>query len=141
MQIGFNVEVIVEHARQAVFFKIGHARHGVEADLVRFEDGSESIIVRVRDGIVLVVVALGAVECEADERLTCVLDGGIKPGGAIEEIVVTCEETSGSNRLGIFRYEFVGGEHFQNHAVVALVFVQRFHNPIAPMPDVLLAVA
>ena len=87
------------------------------------------------------VVALGTVQGQTKERLARVLNGSIKPGGAVEEIVVTREEARGSERLGILGRQFIGRNHFLNHPVIALVLVERLHNPIAPMPDVLLAVA
>ena len=141
MQAGSDVEVIVEHARQAAFFEIGHARQRIKAHLMRLENGTETIVILVRDGIVFVIVALGAVEREADERLAGVLDGGVEPGCAVEEIIVAREKTSGPQRLEVGGRQLIGGEHFVNHAIVALVGVERLYDPIAPMPDVFLAVA
>ncbi len=133
--------MIVEHAGQAVFLEIGFAGYGVEADLVRFEDGTEAIVILLGDGIVLVVVALGAVHGETHESLGGVLNGGIQPSGAVEKVVVAGEEARGPEGLRVVWGQFVGGQHFLNHAVEALVGVERLHDPVAPTPNVLLAVA
>ena len=34
----------------------------------------------------------------------------------------------------------VGGQHFQDHAIVALVFVEGLDDPISPVPEVSLTV-
>ena len=108
---------------------------------MRLEDGAEAIVILVRDGIVLVIVTLGAVERETNECLAGMLDGGVEPGGAVEEIIIAREKTRGAQGIRISRRQFIRGEHFLNHPVKPLVVVEGFDDPIAPMPNVFLAVA
>ena len=69
------------------------------------------------------------------------LDGGVEPGSTVEEIIIAREKTGGPQRLQVRGCQLIGREHFLNHPIIALVGIERFHDPIAPMPDVFLAVA
>ena len=73
--------------------------------------------------------------------------------------LAVCSTVSSSHTLRLKRYqlrtrkpvarsasgslgrEFVGGQHLDDHLVVGLVGVERFDDPIAPPPDVRLALA
>ena len=127
-------------AREAVLLQVGRAGHLVDTRVIRLEDGAHRVVVRVRERVVFVVVAFRAVHREAEEGLARVLDHVVHPGRAVEEIVVACEEAGGAEGGGVGGREFVAGELLDHHAVVALVGIERFHDPVAPVPDVLLAV-
>ena len=133
--------MIVEDTGDAVLFEIDLARHGIEAHLVGLEEGAEVVIIDLIDGIVFVVVALRAVQRQPEEGLAGVLDRVVEPRGAVEEVVVSREESGRADRLGVAGCEFVGGEHLGDHAIVGPVLVERLDDPIAPVPEVFLAVA
>ena len=141
VQVGRGVQVRVEDARQPVSFQIDLARHGVEPNLVRFEKRAQSIVVLLRDRIVLVVVAFCTVHRQPKEGLRRVLDGVVQPSRSIEQKVASRQKPGRAERLVIGRRDFVGRQHLGQHAVVSLVVVQGLDDPIAPMPDVFLAVA
>ena len=141
VEVGGCVEVVIEHAREAVLLEIGFAGHGVEADLMGLEDGPEAVVVLMGDRVVFMIVALGTIKGEADKGLGSVLDGGVQPGSTIEEVVVAGEKAGGPQGVVVVGRQLVGSKHFLNHAVEALAVVEGFDDPVAPMPDVLLAVA
>ena len=62
-------EVAIEHARDAVLCHVAFAGEEVGADLIRLEEGAEAVVVGLLDRVVLVIVALGAVEGEAEDCL------------------------------------------------------------------------
>jgi hypothetical protein len=140
MQVGLCIEVVVEDARQPVLFQIGLPRDRIQSHLVRFKDRAEAVVIELTDRVVLVVVALGAVDRQTQERLARMFDRTVEPGRTIEEIVVTGEEAGRPYDVGIVRRQFVTGQHLLDHPIVALVGVERFDNPVAPMPEMLLAV-
>ena len=131
----------VEHPWDPVAFEIGLARKDVEPGVERFEEGPHRVIVFLAERIVFVVVALGTVEREPEESLGDVLDRLVHPRGAVEEKPVAGEEPGGPQLGEIVGGDFVGGEHQPHHLVIAGVGVERFDDPVAPMPDVLLTVA
>ena len=77
---------------QAVLGGVGLAGHAVGADVVRLEEGPEAVVVLLGDRVVLVVVAAGAVERQAEERLGRVLDRVCEPDVAVELVPVADEE-------------------------------------------------
>ncbi len=68
-------------------------------------------------------------------------DGGVKPGGAVEKVVIAREKTGGAKGIGVFGGEFIAGQHFQDHAVVTHIAIEGIDDPVAPAPDMFLAVA
>ena len=60
---------------------------------------------------------------------------------AIEEEIVAGEKSRGPQLVQVVWMQLVGGEHQTDHLVVRHVGVQRLDNPIAPVPDVVLAVS
>jgi len=109
--------------------------------VVRLEEGPHGIEVLLPDGVVLVVVALGAVERQAEQALAHVLDRLIEPLCAVPAEPVTGQETGGPQPGRVVGIELVGGQHLPQHLVVGDVGVERLDDPIAKVPDVLLAVA
>jgi hypothetical protein len=109
--------------------------------LVGFEEGANFIEVGVGDGIVFVVVAFGAVDGEAEERFAEMFDGFFEPLVAIEEEEIAGEVACGAEFGGICGVEFIGGEHFANELIVGGIGVERFDDPVAPMPEIFLAIA
>ena len=69
------------------------------------------------------------------------LDGGIEPGVTVEHIVTASEISSSGDGFAALWVQLISREHFLNHAVVSFVFVQGVYNPVAPVPEMFLAVA
>ena len=65
----------------------------------------------------------------------------VEPGRPVKQIVVAHQEAGGPPGVRVERGDLVGGEHLREHAVVAFGVVERFDDPVAPVPDVLLCVA
>ena len=108
---------------------------------MRFEDGPEPVIVFMSDGVILVIMALGTIKSQADKGLCCMFYCSVQPGSAVKEVVVAGEKTRGPDSTRVGGGQFVSGQHFLNHAVVALVVVEGLYNPVTPTPNVLLAVS
>src|SRR5258705_9608175 len=87
------------------------------------------------------VVAFGATDGHTEESLRGVLDGVLHPLFAAEQFEVADEKASSAQGIGVLGSEFIGGKHFEHHLIVAFVMVERFDDPIAPAPDVRLAIA
>jgi hypothetical protein len=141
MAIGRLIEVQVEDARQPILLEISFTFPWIQPHMDGFEDGPHAVVVRVLDGIVLVVVALHALHRQSKKGARGVLDSLIQPRRAIEEIIAARQETGRPQIVAVLRREFVRRQHLADHLVVALVGIERFHDPIAPVPDVFLAVA
>ena len=105
------------------------------------EDSSECVIIDLRDRIVFMVVTFGAVQGETEKCLPRVFDGGVKPSGPVEKVIITGQKPCGLQGFGVFWKKFVGSKHLLDHSIVTLVFVERLDDPVAPMPNVLLAIA
>ena len=74
-QVRRGLQEVVEGPRQARLGAVGLAGHAVDPDVVGLEEGAEAVVVGLRDRVVLVVVAAGAVDRQAEEGLGGVLDG------------------------------------------------------------------
>ena len=122
--IGWGVEVAVESSRDAVLLEIDFAGRLVGADLVRLEERTEAVVVDLRDRVELVIVALGAVHRQTEERLRGVLDGLLKPAIAVEQEILPRQEAGGAETVEVVGIQFVRGEHLAEHLVVALVGVE-----------------
>ncbi len=138
MPIRRRVEMQVEDTRQAVLFEIRLALPGIEAHVQRLKDGAHAVVVGLLDGIVFVIVAFHTLHRHTEKGAAGVLDGFIQPCGAIEEVVAAGQKAGGAKVVAILGRELVGGEHLHDHLIVAFVSIQRLHDPIPPVPDVLL---
>ena len=96
--VGVSIKSSRESAHQPVLGTIGLAGHAVDPDVERLEEGAEAVVVLCADRVVLVVVAVGAVEGQAEERLAGVLDGVRHPGVAVEDVPVADQEAGGTQR-------------------------------------------
>ena len=86
------------------------------------------------------VVAVAAVEGQAEERLARVLDAVAHPVVVIPPEEVPHDEPGG-DEVGVRRRrEFVRREHQPHHLVVPAVGVQRADDPVAPPPHLPVAV-
>ncbi len=141
VQVRRRVEIAVEHARDAVVLEIQLAAGHVGPHLVRLEHGPQPVVILLGDRVVLVVVALRAIERQAEHRLGRVLDRFIEPGRAIEAKILPGEKAGRPQPVGVRRIQLVGGEHLAEHLVVGLIGGERLDDPIAPVPEVLLRVA
>src|SRR5436305_997875 len=75
------------------------AGHAVLANADRLEVGAEAEVVFVQDGVVLVVVAVSAVEGQAEKRLADVLDVGAHPVVGVQRVPVADQEAGRHRRL------------------------------------------
>ena len=131
----------IEGAREAINHGVRLAGYFIGADLMRLEDGADLIILLLGDWVRHVVVALRATDGDAKECLRRVFDGVFQPLLAAEQFEVTSEKPGCAQGIGVFRRQLIGGQHLHEHPVVGLVAIEGFHDPIAPAPDVRLAVA
>ena len=83
-----RVEVAIENTRETRH-GIRCARRDIVADLVRFKYGTQAVIVVGSDRVIFVIVALGAIGCQAQKRLGCVFNRLIHPCGAVEQKILT----------------------------------------------------
>ena len=140
-KIRWCIQVFVVNARDAVPGQVRLARQAVGADVIRFEERAEGVILFLGHGIEHVLVAAGTVDRDAEKCLGRVFDGVIEPDVAIERKPVAHQKARGPQGRGIRRSQLVAREHLLDHAVVALVLVERLDDPVAPVPDVRLAFA
>ena len=126
--------------RRAVFVllewpRVRFAFHPVLSDLERLEEGAELEVVPLGNGVVFVIVAMRAVKREAKKRFAGVFHDVAHPLIRVERVPVSGQIAGGHARLVIIGRHFVRGEHFDDHAVIALVCVQRADDPVAPTPN------
>src|SRR3979411_3209647 len=55
--------------------------------------------------------------------------------------VIARQKPGSAQSIGIFWRDLVGGDHLHDHAVIALILVQRLDYPIAPAPHESMTVA
>jgi len=125
----FAVVVILERTG------VGLPGQLILANVDGFKEGAQAKVICLSDGIVLVVVAVGAVEGESKKGFAGVFDDVPHPVVGIERVPVANEVTGGGSRLVVTRANFVSGQHFLQHAVVAVIGVERVDDPVAPAPD------
>ena len=113
----------------------------IEPDLVGLENGAEAVIVVGPEGIVFVIVAFGAIGGQAEEGFCGVFDSLIHPACAVEKEVLAGQVTCCTEFGAIGRVNFIGRQHLANHLIVRQIFVEGFDDPVAPVPDIFLAVA
>ena len=140
-QVGRRIRGGVKDAHEAVPGRVGLPGQLVGAHLVRLEDGPHPVIIGLRNRVQHVVVTLCAPDGDAQERLGGVLECVLHPLLAAEQLVIANEKTRGPQGVRIERRQFIGGQHLENHPVIAFVGIERLDDPIAPAPDVRLAVA
>ena len=136
-----NRGISIERASQPVERGIDLAGHMIEPDLVRFEDRAQGVVIGLWKRIGFVVVALRTTDREPEERKARMFDGVFEPLFPGKHLVVAGQKPGGAHRGGIFRGTLVGRQHVDHHPVVASVGFERLDDPVAPPPDVPLAVA
>ena len=85
------------------------------------------------------IVTLSAVHRQSEECFPGMLHSILKPDVAIVAKPISDQKAGRPQGCGIERGDFIGGQHLMDHAIVRLIRVRRFNNPIAPAPDVRLA--
>ena len=88
----FHVYVAIESAWDAVFLEIDFAGNHVGADLVGLDDRPHPVIIDLKNRVVLMIVALGAVEGQAEHGFGGVFDGFVKPRCAVELEILPSKE-------------------------------------------------
>ncbi len=150
--IGLALLPAHEQKRRSIVIRIKNPGETVDVDIplrlqsigpyfVRFEESTHPVIIALLDRIVHVIVTAGTIERHSQERLAQVLDGVVQPDIAIEAIPIAGQVTGCSQRGRIGGRKLVAGQHVDNHAIIAAVGIERFDDPIAPVPDVRLAIA
>jgi hypothetical protein len=134
-EISGLIESGIEGTRQAVAGGIGAEGQSIFPDLVRFEEGSEPVIVGLCDRVILVVVTTGTGDRQAQECLGRVLDVIVEPPDAAELVPIPGEESRRTERGIVVGSGLVGGQHQDDHPVIAEVAVQGLDDPVPPMPD------
>src|SRR5439155_5786724 len=86
-------------------------------------------------------MAAGTLYSQAEKSHGGVVDCVLEPNVAVEHVPVPRQETGSACDVWIVRRQFVTRQHFDDHLVVAFVLVDGFDDPVAPVPDVPLAVA
>ena len=140
-QIGRRLGIPIIRPRNGIAGQISLARYKVHPHLIGLEKSPHPVVVGLGQGIVLVVVAFGAIERQPQERLADMLHGLVEPLVAVEEKVVPGQKTGGPQLLEVVGVRFVGGEHEADHLVIGQVGIERFDDPVAPVPQVSGAVA
>ncbi len=77
-----------------------------------------------RDRIVLVIVTVGAIDGEAEERLADMFDVVFLPGVVVPAKEIADEKTCGDEVGVVRRRELVRREHHPHHLVVWSIVVQ-----------------
>ena len=81
------------------------------AQLERFEERPERKVIVMLDRVVLVVVAMGAVHGQAQERLAGVLNVVFHPQVTVPSKPVAYQEPGRHHVFVVARNQFIGGEH------------------------------
>jgi hypothetical protein len=141
VEVGGAVQVEVVGAGDGVFFQVCLAGYGVEPEVEWLKDGAHAVVVLLADGVCFVVVTFGALHGDAEDGAGAVLDGGVQPGGAVEEVVAAGEEAGGAEVVCVQGVDFICGKHLAEDEGVAFVCVEAFNDPVPPVVEVFLAVA
>src|SRR5260221_678374 len=107
----------------------------------RFEEGPQPVVFHLRNRVELVVVTARALDRDAEESPRGVLDRGTQPFIAAEDVPVADEVPGGPERGRVIGSELIPGKHLEDHAIIPLVGVERLDDPVAPAPEVWVAVA
>ena len=84
MQESLNVQIVVENPWQTILLEIRFSGHRIQTNLMWFENRPEGVIVNMSYGVVLMIVALGAIQGLSEESLANVFNCRIQPSGSIE---------------------------------------------------------
>ena len=103
MQERLRVGVAVERPRDAVLRGVEFSGHEVGPQLVRLEESTEPVVIDLRGRVVLVVVALRAVERQPEDALAGVLDDLVQPRRPVEQEVRPGEVAGGPELLRVGR--------------------------------------
>src|SRR5581483_924989 len=149
-----GIQLLIKHTNQAAFDRpirlavdvllerprIGLTLHALVTQFQRFEESTETEILLLTDWIVLVIVAMGTVERQAEKGLARVFDLVAHPRVVVPLEPVADDEPGGNDILIVAWLGLIGGQHLDDHAIIALVLVQGTHDPVAPAPDLWIAV-
>ena len=86
-------------------------------------------------------MAFRTVHCQSKKPLTDMLHNFIHPRVSIKQKPVSSQISGCTQFTKILRIEFIGSQHLADHLVIGCIIIERFHNPVTPMPNVLLTVA
>ena len=84
-------------------------------------------------------MALSAAHRQTEQALGSVIHRVANPLFTAVGVSVSHEEARGTEIRRIKRQQFIRRQHLGDHLSVALVGVQRLHDPVAKMPHVFLA--
>ena len=81
------------------------------------------------------IVAMAAIEREAEKRLRGMFDAVAHPVVVIPAIEVPHDEARRDEVRIVGRRHFIGSQHRADHRIVAAIAVEFANNPIAPSPN------
>ena len=139
--VGLGAGVGVVSPGQSVLPEVGLSRNTVHADLVRLEDGPQPVVVGLQYGVVLVIMAARALDRQTQKGGSGVFHRLLQPDVAVEPVPTTGQVAGGADDVRVAGSQLVTREHLQHHAIVTLVLIDRFDDPIPPAPQVAVAVA
>ena len=137
--LGIKLSVI--HSRQTILRSVERSGYTVDPNLVRLEDRAHLVILLLQDRFIHVVVAASAPQGQSQKCLRGMVDCVLHPFFAAQQLEIPRKVSRGSDGIRVLRPGFVRREHRHDHAVVRLVAIERLDDPVAPVPDMRLAVA
>ena len=117
-------EVLVVDAWQSVSDDVEFSGNSIGSHPVGFKHGPHAVVVLLGDLIVHVVVAPGATHGDAEKSHRAVTDDVVEPLIPTAHIIAAREIAGGPKLVFVFGKELVGGEHFDEHLIIALVVVE-----------------
>jgi hypothetical protein len=90
----------------------------------RSTEGAHLVELGLADGIVLVVVALCAINGQAEKPFADVFYSFLEPLIAIEQIVIPGQVTCGAQLLQVIWVKLVGGQHELHHFIVRCIRIE-----------------
>ena len=140
VELGGGIAVTVEDPGHAGnVHPAGPSPTSIDGHLHRLKNIPVPVIFVVPDRVIGVVVTLHTGHRHCKKGLGRVFDRVTDPLLAAIGVAIPDQEPGGPQAAGIERNNLVTGQHFHRHPLVALVGIQRFHHPVPPVPDVLLA--
>ena len=140
IQIRRLVGASVEDARNSVEGQIRFPVNDIEPRMVRLKEGTHAVEVCLSDRVEFVIVALGAVDRQSEKSLADMFDCLLHPLRPIEQEVVAGEKPGRPQLVQVVRMQLVGSQHQADHLVIGRIPVERFDDPVTPVPDMVLTV-
>ena len=145
----FGVQILVEDSNHPAFnwtigqcihilnerTRIYFSRNTIVPQFQWLKERSKSKVLFLSQRIVLVIVALSAIQSQPKKCLARMLNQVFLPS-----LVVPFEPTAhqvpcGYKTLIVIRHQLISRKHLDNHLIVRFVLVNRPNNPVSPSPN------